>query len=78
MAEKTVSWCKKRSNRWQVTPAIIEEHISLFFEPGSTYFTDVAPKSVSIESIEKGLLKELKSKSIDPDHIKEIGAMEQQ
>ena len=42
--------CKKRSNRWQVSPRIIEKYVSLLFEPDCTYFTHVASKIGSIES----------------------------
>ena len=57
---------QKRSNQWQITPTItVEKHVSFLFEPVSTYFTHVAPKTGSSERARKELLKELKSKSIE-------------
>ena len=64
---------QKRSNRLQVRPTTtIEEHISILFESGSTYFTHVAPKNGSSERARKELHKELKSKSIELHHIQVI------
>ena len=53
-------WCKKISKQRQITPKIIEKHISFLFEPDSTYFTQVAPQNRSTESTRKELLKALK------------------
>ena len=50
-----------------------EEHISIVFEPGSSYFTHVSPNSGTSKSIAKEILDALKSKSIDLEKIQAIG-----
>ena len=44
---------------------IMEEHVSIVLEPGSSYFTHVSPTNGASESIARAILKCLETKSVD-------------
>ena len=52
---------------------IMEEHVSIVLEPGSSYFTHVSPTNGASESIARAILKCLETKSVDMVQIQAIG-----
>ena len=64
---------EKMADGKQHRKIISEEHISIVFEPGSSYFTHVSPNNGTSKSIAKEILDALKSKSIDLEKIQAIG-----
>ena len=52
---------------------IMEEHVSIVLEPGSSYFTHVSPTNGASESIARAILKCLETKSVNMVQIQAIG-----
>ena len=52
---------------------IMEEHVSIVLEPGSSYFTHLSPTNGASESIARAILKCLETKSVDMVQIQAIG-----